>query len=580
MENKLIPYTATRCINASSVLIFAPHPDDEVFGCGGAILRHVEALVPVHVVIVSDGAFDVTNGRKSEVIDQREAESRNAAAVLGYGEPEFWRLPDRGLCYGESLIRRIVDQIQNTAPDLVYAPSLLEMHPDHRALAMCVVEAIRRAPSRPRLALYEVGVPLSPNLLLDITDLAERKMLAMECFVSQLEKQRYDLDIAALNRYRTYTLPPEVTAAEGYIVITAEQLVDDPFKLYQSEHQRQRDLGLAFDARDVPLVSVIIRSMDRPPLLEALDSVALQTYPNIAVLVVNAKGAGHSALPDQCGNFPLTLESAHGVCSLTRPQAANLGLKRARGQALIFLDDDDLFDPDHIARLVEVFNQNPQVMAVYSGVRMLDQDGLELNVFNYPYDERKLLATNFIPIHALLFSSRLIGEYGARFDESLDVYEDWDFWLQLSRHTTFVHTSHISAVYRALGASGVGLLANKELQRQGRERLFEKWRQLWTGKTIDCLSQYLFEREQELGAQCASVLFERDALLAELDRCRADLEQMELRHAEARASIDEIHNSSSWRFTAPMRYASIKAKNAIRLFGLFPKYIQSVLKKK
>jgi LmbE family N-acetylglucosaminyl deacetylase len=93
---------------------------------------------------------------------------------------------------------------------------------------MCVIEAVRRAPSRPLLALYEVGVPIAPNLLLDISDLAECKMAAMACFVSQNEKQRYDLGIAALNRYRTYTLSAEVTAAEAYIVVSAEKLANDP----------------------------------------------------------------------------------------------------------------------------------------------------------------------------------------------------------------------------------------------------------------------------------------------------------------------------------------------------------------
>ncbi|MFI3184748.1 MAG: PIG-L family deacetylase, partial [Methylococcaceae bacterium] len=314
MENKLIPYHSIQCIDANSVVIFAPHPDDEVFGCGGAILRHLAASVSVHVVIVTDGAFCAADDTERQtIIEIREAESRKAASVLGYGEPKFWRLQDRGVTYGEALIRRIVDEILNTAANLVYAPSLLEMHPDHRAVAMCVIEAVRRVPSKPRLALYEIGVPLPPNVLLDISDLTERKMAAMECFISQNEKQRYDLDIAALNRYRTYTLPAEVTAAEAYLVVSTEELADDPFKIYQSEHKRQKRLGLNLDVKDIPLVSVIIRSMDRLTLSEALDSVALQTYPNIEVVVVNAKGEEHSKLGEWCGHFPLRIVDTGNV---------------------------------------------------------------------------------------------------------------------------------------------------------------------------------------------------------------------------------------------------------------------------
>ncbi|KFI21034.1 hypothetical protein, partial [Nitrosococcus oceani] len=103
--------------------------------------------------------------------------------------------------------------------------------------------------------------PIQPNLLLDISDLAARKMEAMHCFISQNVKQRYDLHIAALNHYRTYTLPAEVTAAEAYILTSTEELAGDPLKLYQSEHTRQQKAGLVLDTNDIPLVSVIIRSM-------------------------------------------------------------------------------------------------------------------------------------------------------------------------------------------------------------------------------------------------------------------------------------------------------------------------------
>ena len=490
-----MPYQLGMVPIAEVILVFAPHPDDEVFGCGGAILRHVAADVPVHVVIVSDGAYGAEGEKRPQIIAQRQAESRNAAVLLGYGEPEFWGLPDRGVHYGEALIQRMVVKIQAAGADLVYAPSLLEMHPDHRALAMCAIEAARRSQSRPVLALYEIGVPLSPNLLIDITELAERKMMAMQCFVSQNEKQRYDLDIAALNRYRTYTLPAEVTAAEAYVVLSAEDLANDPFRLYQSEHKRQRELGLALDVEDVPLVSVIIRSMDRPTLSEALDSVALQTYSNIEVLVVNAKGVGHSELGSWCGNFPLILEHSPDGCSLSRPKAANLGLENAKGNWLIFLDDDDLFDPDHIAGLIQALHQNPQIMAAYAGVRVEVEAGQVTTLFNSSYDQRKLFATNFIPIHALLFSRSLVVAGGARFDENMEIYEDWDFWLQLASQTDLLHVDNISAVYRAAqGNSGLSLAVNKNLQQQGRERVYDKWRLLWTGADVNGLTQYLFEQ--------------------------------------------------------------------------------------
>jgi LmbE family N-acetylglucosaminyl deacetylase len=123
--------------------------------------------------------------------------------------------------------------------DLVYAPSLDEIHPDHRALGMAAAEAVRRRGGNIRIAFYEVSAPLKPNLLLDISDVAERKAAAIGCFRSQLEKQRYDAHAAALNAYRTYTLPASVTAAEAYHVVSAESLAADPVTLHRAEAERR-----------------------------------------------------------------------------------------------------------------------------------------------------------------------------------------------------------------------------------------------------------------------------------------------------------------------------------------------------
>ena len=474
MEHKLVPYQAIQYIPCSHALVFAPHPDDEVFGCGGAIMRHIERGIPVSVIVVSDGAYGVTEEKISEYIAQRHNECIAAAQILGYGIPNFWHYHDRQIDYGEKLIGEILAAIRDTRADLIYAPSVFEMHPDHRMLGMAVLEAVRRVGKTISIALYEIGIPLRPNRLLDISDLMARKVTAMECFVSQNALQRYDQHIAALNRYRTYTLPASVTATEAYMLLSAEELAVDSLNLYQSEHTRQRALGMALDSSsDIPLVSVIIRSIDRPTLSDALDSVALQAYTNIEVVIVNAKGINHRKMDNWCGRFPLRMVGTDEQSG--RSRAANIGLQEAKGSYLIFLDDDDWFEADHIERLVQAIINNPDIKVVYSGTKCVDENNHPLPTqFITPYNSIQLIAGNYIPIHSALFSRELL-DRGCAVDESLDLFEDWDFWLQASTFTDFLFIDRLSAAYRITRQSGFGVNADARKAEKASLIIFNKW---------------------------------------------------------------------------------------------------------
>lgn len=512
-------------------LVFAPHPDDEVLGCGGAIMRHIEQGIPVCVIVVSDGAHGVSEEKFTEYTLQRQNESIAAAHILGYGTPVFWQYRDRQVSYSEKLIQEIITVIRKTGADLIYAPSVFEMHPDHRALAMAVIEAVRRIGKPVRVALYEVGVPLHPNQLLDISDLVARKTAAMECFISQNARQRYDLHIAALNRYRTYTLPASVTAAEAYILLSAEELSNDPLKLYQPEHTRQKALGLALDSRDLPLVSVIIRSMDRPTLSDALDSIALQTYPNIEVVIVNAKGANHRETGEWCGRFPLRMAGNNEP--LNRSRAANAGLEAARGEFLIFLDDDDWFMPHHIAKLQAALDQSDSVIAAYSAIRCVNESGEEISRYEEDFDPIQLRIENFIPIHAVLFR-RSAFDNGARFDETLAVCEDWDFWLQLLEQGAFKFIPEIGAIYSIQQGKGSGVRENKMLTRQVMTAIYKKWMPRWSDETLWTVLEY---------ARCKKIAYSKEQTIIQLDQAVADRNHQ----------ISGLLNSTSWRITQPMR---------------------------
>src|SRR5262245_61576239 len=163
-EQTVIPYYPTD-LRGQRVLVLAPHPDDETFGCGGTLVLHRQHQDPVRIIFITSGeAGDWQGGGDVEAFRvQREAEALEALACLGIGEWEFWRYPDRGLAVDGQLINRLVEVIRTFGATLVYAPSPLEQHPDHRQVALALRAALRGWPSTLQVGFYEVGYALPPN---------------------------------------------------------------------------------------------------------------------------------------------------------------------------------------------------------------------------------------------------------------------------------------------------------------------------------------------------------------------------------------------------------------------------------
>lgn len=223
-EQFFTPYDVVETLPGKVVAVLAPHPDDEVFGCGGLLHTLSNMGVQVRVAVISDGAAQ--NGEKDSADKHRQEESVRAAGLLGYPEPEFWDLPDGQLLGQQDLDDRIGNWLAEVQPELVLAPSIWEMHRDHRAVAVSALNSMERLPDAATLAMYEVGVPLTPNVLVDISSALEAKEAAMACFVSQLEVQSYDEHIRGLNKYRTYTLSKDVKGAEAYHLLTRQEAME------------------------------------------------------------------------------------------------------------------------------------------------------------------------------------------------------------------------------------------------------------------------------------------------------------------------------------------------------------------
>ena len=530
MEHLLVPYESSSLIEANGVLVFAPHPDDEVFGPGGALALYAQAGIPVAVVVLTDGAFGKEGVARTQWLELREAESCLAAAVLGISPPLFWRIPDRQLAFGETLIDRMLDAILHTGADLVFATALTEMHPDHRVTGMAAVEAVRRLGGVARLAMYEVGVPISsPSLLLNISSVLDKKEAAMACFGSQLAIQRYAEQISALNRFRTYTLPPDVIAAEAFQIWDPVCDASPWQTLFESEAFRRQRLGLLMETGDhLPLVNVIICSFDHPLLTDALNSVACLTHGNIVVTVVNAKGGRHSMQDNCCGPFRLRLLNQDGG-ALNFVEAANVALDCCHEGFGLFLDETQQLDPKHISVLLFELVHHPRCTAAFHGSSFLDL--IEKKHASTKACPREL---NFMLLNSILFRIHTQDGGGCRFDPAMLPLQDWDFLLQLSQFGDFRN------VLKGVDEScWLACMQETEVMGEAHLAMVAKWASIGGGRMM---SKALVN----LNARLAQTLSEKQLLLRQLEQERLAFEAVTI-------ELEQMRSSRSWQVTAPLR---------------------------
>ena len=182
-----------------------------------------------------------------------------------------------------------------------------------------------------------------------------------------------------------------------------------------------------------PRVSVIIPTYNRADLVrQALASVKAQTYRDFEIVVVDDGGTDGTCEVLSAWREIRVLRHAgrRGVSA-----ARNTGIAAARGEWLAFLDSDDLWLPDKLARQIFLLEGQPELLIcqteetwVRRGVRV-----------NKPLSHRKMAGRIFLPSltrcmispSAVILNRRLFADHGG-FDPTLPAAEDYDLWLRLT----------------------------------------------------------------------------------------------------------------------------------------------------
>lgn len=221
-----------------NVLVFAPHPDDEVLGCGGTIARYAAEGADVYVCVVTSAlppVYDNTEAVRNGWPHMIYPEIVKAHKILGIRETFFLQFPTVQL---ETVPRyelngKIDRLVQELTPDVVFVPHFGDMQRDHRITSEAVMVAVRPKHENTVRFVYayetlsetEWNVPHSanmfiPNTYVDISNYLQKKLEALGCFISQIGEfpnPRSLKAVKALARLRGSTMDAE--AAEAFVLI-------------------------------------------------------------------------------------------------------------------------------------------------------------------------------------------------------------------------------------------------------------------------------------------------------------------------------------------------------------------------
>ena len=188
-----------------NALVIAPHPDDEVIGCGGAIRSRVERGERVAVVFLTSGELGLKHLPRERAWKVRETEARKSSRILGLAKLHFLRQPDWMLGdHVSATATALKPLLDEEKPGIIYLPHSNDGHPDHQATLPILRAALKRCRGlKPKLLAYEVWTPLAVHdVAVDISRVMACKLRALRAHCSQLDEFDYVKAVTGLNQFR------------------------------------------------------------------------------------------------------------------------------------------------------------------------------------------------------------------------------------------------------------------------------------------------------------------------------------------------------------------------------------------
>ena len=201
----------------NKVIVISAHPDDEVLGVGGTILKHIEKGDQVFWLITTN--ISERQGFSKNRVDSRQEEIRKVEKSLGITKTFLLNHPTMEL--SSSSLIEMVPEISKifieVEPEIVYCVNRSDAHSDHRITFDAVMACTKsfRYPFIKRVLMYECisetefapALPekvFIPNYFVDITDYLKDKLEIMKIYKSELELHPFPRSLRNIEALATF----------------------------------------------------------------------------------------------------------------------------------------------------------------------------------------------------------------------------------------------------------------------------------------------------------------------------------------------------------------------------------------
>lgn len=178
------------------ILAFGAHPDDIEISAAGTLLKHIDQGKSVAIVDLTQGELG-TRGTKNT----RYEEAKNASEILGIKARVNLKMADGFFQHNEENLLKIIEQIRFFKPDVVFANSITDRHPDHAKGSKLVSEACflaglmkiettlngeKQVAHRPKAVYHYIQDRyIKPDFVIDITPFIDKKFEAILSYKTQ-----------------------------------------------------------------------------------------------------------------------------------------------------------------------------------------------------------------------------------------------------------------------------------------------------------------------------------------------------------------------------------------------------------